>query len=113
MVIKLGRRADLLNHAMVHDDNAIGELRWLLYARGSDGWSDARPVALPSGYTVGAFASGREDTATCGGNVNRPAWARRDLDGDGVTEIVVTGACDDDAVGTSTWRVYRMACADG
>lgn len=105
------RDADLTFTASCADPT-VGDTRWDLHAGAAEGWSAATPIALPTGYSSGTFSGGRGDTVGCGGSANRPAWDRRDLDGDGAPEIVVTEACDDAAVGTETWRVYTLRCLD-
>ncbi len=95
------------------EDVTVGDSHWAFYAGARGGWDDAVPVPLPTGYARGSFLGGRGDITGCGGSVNRPAWIRQDLDGDGVSEIVVTESCDDPSVGTTAWRVYGMVCAEG
>ncbi|MES2641413.1 MAG: hypothetical protein V4850_18115 [Myxococcota bacterium] len=94
-------------------DPAVGDARWDLHALTREGWSAAAPVALPTGYSTGSFAGGTGDTPGCAGTANRPAWVRRDLDGDGAPELVVTEACADPSVGVDGWLVYRMTCIEG
>jgi hypothetical protein len=93
-------------------DPAVGQTRWALYPGGADGWGDPVPVLLPTTYPAGAFAGDHGDGGGCGGTANRPAWARLDLDDDGIPELVVTSSCDDPAVGVTTWRVHRATCVE-
>lgn len=92
-------------------DSAIGSTRWALYPGGDDGWTGPVPVALPTGYSAGTFF-GTEAEPGCGGSANRPAWVRRDLDGDGRPELVITEECGDAEIGASAWRVYTLTCVE-
>lgn len=91
-------------------DPTVGSARWDLHAYTREGWSAAAPVALPTGYSTGSFAGGTGDAPGCAGTANRPAWVRRDLDGDGTPDLVVTETCADPTVGVEGWLVYEMTC---
>ena len=94
-------------------DRSVGEWRWDQWVGAPGGWVEQRSVALPTGYGAEAFVGSGNAEPGCAGAGSRPVWARRDLDGDGLPEIVVTEACDDDAVGATSWRVHRLACDAG
>jgi len=61
--------------------------------------------ALPSGYMGSGFTS-VGTTSSCSGGAGRPAYALYDMNADQRPDLVVTLACDNDAVGADHWRVY-------
>lgn len=103
-------RADLTITASCAE-SAVGEA-WWAYAPGSaDGLRPFSSIELPAGYSAGTFETTHGTEGSCAGAGNRPAWLRRDLDGDGASELIVTSSCTDDAVGASAWLVYPLTCA--
>ncbi|MFO0606758.1 MAG: hypothetical protein U0324_26535 [Polyangiales bacterium] len=72
---------------------------------------EAPPVrhALPSGYTGSGFTS-VGTTSSCSGGAGRPGYALYDMNADQRPDLVVTRACDDDAVGSDHWRVHLNVC---
>ncbi|MFZ5481455.1 MAG: hypothetical protein ACOZNI_32135 [Myxococcota bacterium] len=93
-------------------ESTLGDTHWRVHANTGAAF-EAAPyeASLPLGHSAYAFAPPASAAASCAGAGDRPAWARWDYDADGRDDLVVTEACDDSAVGTSTWRVYRGACA--
>ncbi len=100
-------RPDLI----VLDDCAIsgdvGERWWLRFDNLGDGFSDTPVVWSLPGVAFPGDESFDEtsNVATCGGDV-RPTFGLRDLNADGVPELVITDVCGDTAVGESAWIVY-------
>jgi hypothetical protein len=90
-------------------DATVGTSRWLVYSNSSAHTGFAPTVGqytLPPGGTAGAFAATGVTTPTCTNGANQPAFQLLDINGDGKLDFVVTQACDDATVGTTSWRVY-------
>ncbi len=92
------------------DDDAVGSDHWRIYLNsGSAFASTATRFALPSGYTGSGFTSSGA-TSSCSGGAGRPGYALYDMNGDQRPDLVVTRACEDDAVGSDHWRVHLNVC---
>ncbi|MEA2747903.1 MAG: hypothetical protein QOI41_2046 [Myxococcales bacterium] len=84
-------------------DPTVGTSRWMVYPNGPDGFGVVAPYALPPGAAAGAFPSLFENADCTSG---RSGFTFFDLDGDRKDDLVVTSACDNTQVGTTSWRVY-------
>jgi len=96
---------ELVIHRETHSGNAptVGTTKWLVhdnmgtgFAKAPDNW------VLPNGYPDQTFpaASGSSDVA----------YVLRDLDGDSLTDLVVTRRSDLEVVGESLWLHYPALC---
>ena len=87
-------------------DEATGASQWLVHSAEATGFSTApTSFTLPSAPVGDDPPWGRiEAGADCGDGV--PGHAMLDLSGDGAPDLVVTRACDDEAVGQRRWDVY-------
>ncbi len=101
-------RDDLFVSFLCGDDEATGDTRWLMHTGGADGFA-AEPAlwSLPEQYgATGAAPFGNAVAAVvCGDGI--PAHFLRDLDGDGLADLVVTEVCGEDDVGRAEWWVHR------
>lgn len=86
-------------------DTTVGTTRWLVHPGSATGFSaTATPWSLPTGFGDNAFGASAGD-ADCDGN--RPRFLLDDLDADSRPDLLITRSpCEDDAVGTTEWRVY-------
>jgi uncharacterized protein YaiE (UPF0345 family) len=92
------------------EDAAVGSDHWRVHlSSGSAFAGTATPFTLPSGYRADAFQL-LGATASCSGATGRPGYALYDMNADQRPDLVVTRACDDDAVGSDHWRVHLNAC---
>lgn len=81
--------------------DGLGDTRWLVYSNTGNGWSSTGDTfGLPSGYPAGLFATSY-DTST-----SSPNWAVRDMDGDGLLEMVISYYEGFEGVGSTSWLVY-------
>jgi hypothetical protein len=103
-------RADLLFVASC-SEAGVGDAWWTVAFGGDEGLGSQQPISLFSGYSAGSFDSTHTEERECAGSADRPAWLMKDLDGDGVIELVVTSDCDDDPTAAS-WSVRSLVCAD-
>lgn len=85
------------------DDATVGTSTWRVHAATGAGFGAASAWTLPSGYGSAAFAAAAS-TMSCANT--KPAHTLADLDGDGLGDLVVTQACDDTTVGTTSWRLH-------
>lgn len=86
-------------------DASVGTTRWLVNRNNGAGFDAITSYALPEGMPQLAFAALSAAEPEC--PVGRPAFQAMDIDGDRKLDLVVTKVCNDTAVGTSQWRVYR------
>lgn len=87
-------------------NEATGASQWLVHSAEATGFSATpTPFTLPSAPVGDDPPWGRiEAGADCGDGV--PGHAMLDLSGDGAPDLVVTRACEDEAVGKARWDVY-------
>jgi hypothetical protein len=94
----------------VCDDDALGEDHWVVHLNVGGAGADpmVRTWDLPGSDYIGdgSFLSFEGD-ADCGGG-GRPAHVLRDVDGDGLDDLVVTDVCPSsgDAVGEEHWLFH-------
>jgi len=95
------------------DDAEVGIDHWIVYPGGESGF-ESKPAtwglpAVPTPKAGEAFpslgGSGRCGSSTFGFN-----FTTTDLTADGLTDLVVTSACDETGVGTDHWLVYPGQC---
>jgi hypothetical protein len=100
-------RLDLAVTFVCGDDELTGDTRWLLHAGTAEGFVEtASDFTVPDDYgAVGAapFANS-SSTMVCGDGI--PAHFVRDLDGDGLPELVISEVCSDTATGYTRWLVH-------
>ncbi len=102
-----GRR-DLFVSFVCGDDEATGDTQWLAHLATTDGFAaDPTLWTLPAEYGAAGAAPfvNAIATAVCGDGI--PAHFLRDLDRDGLADMVVTEVCGEDAVGRTEWWVHR------
>ena len=89
-------------------DASVGSTRWLVYPNVGTGFATPPvPFALPNDAPPGSFTALSRDTPACNGGIGPPAYAFFDIDGDRRNDLVITDACNDLTVGTTSWRVHR------
>lgn len=94
-------RADLVLTANP-DVSGVGTSTWQVYENDGAGFG-AAPVSwsLPQGFPAATF-----DALADTDSSDAYAWALADVDGDGLTDLVVTANANASDVGTTTWQVY-------
>lgn len=97
-------RPDLVTTSLC-TDASVGTTRWLVNKNNGAGFDPITTYALPEAMPQLAFAALSAAEPEC--PANRPAFQAMDIDGDRKLDLVVTKLCNDSAVGTSEWRVYR------
>ena len=80
----------------------LGTSKWLVYANSGSGFASASTFSLPSGFDTDEFDA---LTDTSGAD---PTWALLDVDGDHLSDLVVTEWASSGiaGLGTSKWLVY-------
>ncbi|MCP4808473.1 MAG: VCBS repeat-containing protein [Proteobacteria bacterium] len=79
----------------------LGDTRWLVYSNTGSGWSSTGDTfSLPTGFPAGQFSLSYDSSTSS------PNWAVRDMDGDGLLEMLVTYYEGFEGVGTTHWFVY-------
>ncbi|MBS2020244.1 MAG: VCBS repeat-containing protein [Deltaproteobacteria bacterium] len=86
-------------------DASVGTTQWLVNRNNGAGFDPITSFALPTGLTPGSFTALSAPAPEC--PAGRPAFRALDIDGDRKLDLVVTQVCNDTAVGTSEWRVYK------
>ena len=94
------------------DDPSVGRDQWRVYPGGAAGF-EVTPMAwaMPPFSRDGKlqpWAYFGDYYPSCGSN--QPAFAVRDMTGDGASDVVVTFDCADPVVGTAAWPVYPASC---
>jgi hypothetical protein len=93
-------------------DAAVGTTSWLLYPSTGAGFAQtATTLTLPGGYTAPTpvFAS-IQGTLSCTG-ADAPQFTLADMNADGRPSLVLTRLCNNTAIGTSSWLVYKNTAA--
>ena len=82
---------------------------WLVHLNTGAGFNtEAIKWPVPAGNDYGPDAFGYHDPyRDCNDADNRPEWVLSDMDGDNLTDIVVSTSCTDFDTGKSHWLVYR------
>ena len=86
----------------------VGERWWTLYKNLGDGFRSAPGSWLlpgtdfPGNETFDTLGEG----SNCSGSTETPSYDVRDLNGDGLMELVLTDVCDDDVTGENGWVIY-------
>lgn len=97
-------RADIVQSGA--SDGSLGDTSWRWFANDGGGFSAAADWALPSGLPAGALSTWADTDPADG-----LSWARLDLDGDTVGDLVVSQRADDLSVGEQRWDVYPSEAA--
>ncbi len=93
------------------EDQEVGVARWDVYPAGSAGFSsEALPFLLPAGYEAEAFDHPEKPTLECASSAEDWRIGVHDPDGDGLPALTVFEACEDPAVGTTSWLLWPVAC---
>lgn len=87
-------------------DGEPGIARWDVHLGTATGFSaTATSWALPPGHPDGSFSAPQGRPADC--ERGRPRWLLRDMDGDGLEDVVITDVCEDETVGHDHWLVHK------
>jgi hypothetical protein len=83
-----------------------GQVHWDVHLGSAAGFSaTATTWALPPGFAAGAFSSPQGRPRNC--EAGQPRWILRDMQGDGLPDIVLMAHCDEPDVGVDHWWVYQ------
>jgi hypothetical protein len=97
------------------DDPDVGSEHYRVYPAGTQGFAEqATEWSLPEGYGTPEstpFYQFFESYPDCYG-ANAPSYTMMDLTADGVPDMVVGYACNDESVDDTHWRVYPGDCVE-